>query len=216
MTNTQKDKIKTIESKDEVENINIYSNVTELELYSDAHPFRLSLRINNFDSETEYKKFIRNCESLIRKCGEYKLWKNYIIDILQVNSCMITNENINEVTIDVHHHVPSLFTLVCALVNKRIDCNEDFCTFDIANEAIELHFKNKIGYVTLIRTMHEKFHNGHLEIPINLVKGDFRWFVREYGKFLEDDELNTINSRLAASMSNVSWGRDNYVVAAEA
>jgi len=199
----------------EKENINVYSNVENLELYSDVHPFRLSLRINNFDSETEYKKFVRNCESLIRKCCEYKLWKEYIIDILQVNSCMITHEDISQVTIEVHHHVPSLYTLVSALVNQKIEESQDFCTFDIAREAIELHFKNKIGYVTLIKTMHEKFHNGHLDIPISLVKGDYRWFVREYAKYLEDEELNTINTRLAANETNVSWSRDNYPAAAE-
>jgi hypothetical protein len=63
--------------------------------------------------------------------------------------------------------------------------------------------------------MHEKFHNGHLDIPISLVKGDYRWFVREYAKYLEDDELNTINTRLAANETNVSWSRDNYPAAAE-
>jgi len=202
-------------SKENVENINIYSNVENLELYSDVHPFRLSLRIENFDSETEYKKFVRNCESMIRKCCEYKLWKEYIIDILQVNECMITHEDISQVTIEVHHHVPSLYTLVSGIINKKIDETEGFCTFDIAREAIELHFKNKIGYVTLIRTMHEKFHNGHLEIPISLVKGDFNWFVREYARYLEDEDLNTINARLAVNETNVSWSRDNYPIAAE-
>jgi hypothetical protein len=198
------------------ENINIFSNVESLELYSDSHPFRLSLRIENFDSETEYKKFVKNCELLIRRCNEYKLWKEYIVDILQVNSCMITHEEIGQVTIEVHHHIPSLFTLVCALVNKKIETNEAFCSFDIAQEAIELHFKNKVGYTTLIKTMHEKFHNGHLEIPIELVKGDYRWFIREYSKYLDEDDINTINSRLAAKHSNVSWSKDNYPAAAEA
>lgn len=198
------------------ENINIFSNVESLELYSDSHPFRLSLRINNFDSETAYKKFVKNCELLVRRCNEYKMWKDYIIDILQVNSCMITHEEVGQVTIDVHHHIPSLFTLICALVNKKIDNSQEFCSFDIAQEAISLHFQNKIGYTTLIKTMHEKFHNGHLQIPIGLVKGDYRWFIREYSKYLEDDDLNTINARLAVQHSDVSWTKDNYPAAVEA
>jgi len=97
-----------------------------------------------------------------------------------------------------------------------MDNSEKFCSFDIAQEAIELHFKNKIGYVTLIETMHEKFHNGHLQIPIDLVRGDYKWFIREYAKYIEDDDLNTINSRLAVNESNVSWSKDNYPAAAEA
>lgn len=191
----------------------IKSNVENLELYSDTHPFRLSLRIKNFENETSYKKFVKNCEMLVRKCNEYKLWKEYIVDILQINSCMITNENIHEVSIEVHHHIPSMFTLVSALVNKKIENSEEFCSFDIAHEAIELHFKNKVGYATLLKSMHEKFHNGYLEIPIILVKGDYKYFIREYSKYLDESDLDTINSRLAVNESNCDWSKDNYLVA---
>lgn len=188
----------------------INSNVENLELYSDTHPFRLALRIKNFENETNYKKFVKNCELLIRRCNEYKLWKEYIVDILQINSCMITNENMSEVTIEVHHHIPSLFTLVSALVNSKIEEGEEFCSFDIAQEAIELHFKNKIGYVTLLKSIHEKFHNGYLDIPISLVKGDYTYFVREYTKYLDEADVDTINARLAITDSTCEWSKDNY------
>jgi len=190
--------------------IDIKSNVEGLELYSDAYPFRLSLRIRNFENEAMYKKFIKSCEGLIRKCHEYKMWKNYIIDILQVNSCAITHEAMNEVSIEVHHHVPSLYTLVNALVNKRIEEENDFCSFDIAIDAIELHFKNKIGYVALLQSIHEKFHNGYLTIPMKLVKGDYNYFLKEYSKYLDETDLDSINSRLSISETNCTWSKDNY------
>jgi len=193
----------------------IKSNVENLEMYSDSFPFRLSLRIRNFENEAEYKKFVRNCEMLVRRCNEYKLWRNYIIDVLQVNECMITHETIDQVTIEVHHHVPSMFTLVCGLVNKKIENQQDFCTFDIAQEAIELHFKNKVGYVTLIKSMHEKFHNGYLTIPVSLVKGDYKNFVAEYSKYLDEADIDTIQSRLAVNESNCTWSKDEYPIAAE-
>jgi len=191
----------------------VKSNVKDLELYSDTHPFRLSLRIRNFENEADYKKFVKNCEMLIRRCNEYKLWRNYIIDVLQVNTCMITNESIDQVTIEVHHHIPSLYTLTSALVNKKIETEQEFCSFDIAQEAIELHFKNKIGYVTLLRSMHEKFHNGFLSIPISFVKGDYNFFVTEYSKYLDDMDIDKIQSRLAVKDHNVEWARDEYPAA---
>ena len=80
----------------------VKSNVENLQLYSDTYPFSLSLRISNFDSEGEYKKFVRNCEMLVRRSLEYKLWRNYIIEVLQINECMITQEKHSEVSIDVH------------------------------------------------------------------------------------------------------------------
>jgi len=195
--------------------VTINSNVEGLELYSDTYPFRLSLRIRNFENESNYKKFIKNCEMMIRRSIEYKLWRNYIIDVLQINECMITHEKMDEVTIEVHHHIPPLFSLVTALVNKSIESEEKFCTFDICQQSIELHFKNKIGYVTLLKSMHEKFHNGRLTIPIEFVKGDYNHFVREYSKFLDEDDLERIETRLATNETNCSWSRDNYPALAE-
>lgn len=188
----------------------IKSNIENLQLYSDTHPFSLSLRIKNFENESSYKKFIRNCEMLVRKCNEYKLWKNYIIDILQFNECVVTHEHIGEVTIELHHHIPSLFTFMTALVNEKIENNKEFCSFDIAQEAIELHFKNKVGYVTLIKTMHEKFHNGYLKIPIKFVKGDYHYFIKKYSEYLDEADLDKINERLAVKESNYTWSRNDY------
>lgn len=195
---------------DMVSEVDIKSNVKNLELYSDTFPLRLSLKIRNFENEAEYKKFLRNVEMLIRRCNEYKLWRNYIIDVLQINTCMITNESIDQVTLELHHHVPSLYTLVSALVNKKIEEQVDFCTFDIAQEAIELHFKNKIGYVILLRSIHEKFHNGYLTVPLNMVKGDFNYFIEKYSKYLDETELDIIQSRLAVNEHNCTWAKDDY------
>ena len=166
---TTKDELNLNDIKNHMAN-ELKSNVENLELYSDNHPFRLSLRIKTFESEAEYTKFIRNVETTIRRSIEYRMWKGYIIDVLGIKTCMITNENIDECSIEVHHHLPTLFTLVKGLVNKKIENKEGFSTFDISLEAIELHFANKIGYATLIKSMHEKFHNGFLSIPKELIK----------------------------------------------
>ncbi len=190
----------------------IKSNVESLELYSDQYPFSLALRIKNFENETEYKKFIRNCEKLVRGCVEYRQWKNYIIEVLGVNTCMITNERIDEVTIEVHHHIPSLFVLVQTLINKKIEDTEEFSTFDIAQEAIELHFKNKIGYCCLISSIHQKFHNGYLTIPKDLLRGDYEYFLREFSDYIDDEALDIITQRLSITDSNCSWSRNNYGV----
>ena len=61
----------------------IKSNVESLEIYSERHPFSLALRISNFENEAEYKKFVKNCEMMIRRSIEYKEWRNYIVDVSQ-------------------------------------------------------------------------------------------------------------------------------------
>jgi hypothetical protein len=199
-----------IEDNKSSDDAEIQSNTETLEIFSERHPFSLTLRINNFENEAMYKKFIKNCEMMIRRSIEYKEWRNYIVDVLQVNECMITHERMDEVTVEVHHHVPSLYTLTCALVNKHIEENEEFCTFDICQEAINLHFQNRVGYVTLLKSIHEKFHNGKIDVPISFVKGDYNYFVREYSKYLDESDIETIQSRLAINEHNCSWSRDNY------
>jgi hypothetical protein len=182
----------------------------DLELYSEDSPFRLALRVKNFENETQYKKFLKNCEKIVRSSLEYNLWRDYVRDVLQLQECAITQEKMNEVSIEVHHHVPSLFILVKALVNKKIDANEEFSTFDIATKTIEMHFANKLGYLPLLNSMHEKFHNGFLTIPMTLVKGDYRTFISEYSKYLDDDDLTTLNERLSINDKNCSWSRNVY------
>jgi hypothetical protein len=193
----------------------IKSNVEALEIYSDRHPFSLPLRRRNFENEAEYKKFVKNCEMMIRRSVEYKEWRNYIVDVLQYNECTITHERMDEVTVEVHHHIPSLFTLVSALVNKCLEENTDFCSYDICIKAIEIHFQNRIGFVTLLKSLHEKFHNGYLGIPIECVKGDYSKFLRDYTKYLDETENDKIQARLAVNTTNCSWTKDNYQDVAE-
>ena len=205
----------TIDLSQLKEEIEVKSNVQSLELYSDNYPFSLSLRISNFESESDYKKFVKGCERAVRGCLEYRLWKRYIIDVLQINKCMITHEKIDDVTIEVHHHLPSMYVLICALVNECIENGKEFCSFDIAQEAIGLHFQNKLGYVTLLKSMHEKFHNGKLGIPIGFVKGDYKYFINNFSKYLDETDMERIEERLCITETECSWSRDNYPAAME-
>lgn len=190
--------------------VEVKSNIESLELYSDNYPFRLSLRIRNFPGESDYKKFIRNCETLIRKSVEYKYWVSYIKDVLQIDRCMITHEKNSETTVEVHHHVPSLFVLVTSIINKCIEEDREFCTFDVCQEAIQLHYQNKIGYVTLLSSMHEKFHNGCLDIPIEFVRGDYKHYMDNYTKFIDEGDMAKMETRLVTNETNCSWTMNEY------
>ena len=188
----------------------IKSNVERLELYSDNYPFNLSLRIQTFENETEYNKFIKNCEKLIRGCLEYKLWRNYISDVLQIQSCAITDERSDQCSTEIHHHIPSLFLLCKSIVNEKLEKEEPFCSFDICTKIIELHFLNKVGFVVLISSLHEKFHNGFLNIPRRLIRGNYNSFLEQYSKFLEEEDLDLLNARLSITDSNCNWSTNDY------
>jgi len=194
-----------------MENTDVKSNVDGLELYSDNYPFRLPLKIKNFENESEFKKFIRNCEKLVRGSLEYKLWKEYIIVVLGINQCMITEESMNECTVEVHHHMPSLFILIKAIVGKKLAKQEEFSSFDIAMEAMNLHYTNKVGYAVLVKAIHERFHNGVLQIPIDIVKGDYKYFINNYSEFLDDDDIDVLKQRTSVhNDESYKWSKDNY------
>ena len=142
---------------------------------------------------------------MVRGSLEFKHWRNYLIDVLGINECILTKEVLAECSVEIHHHIPSLFILVKALLNKKLEANEEFSTFDIAIETIELHFKNQIGYAPLVSSAHEKFHNGFLKIPIELIRGNYIEFIKEYSKYLDDDDLDTINERMAISMKDFKY-----------
>lgn len=195
--------------------VEVQSNVEKLELYSENYPFNLSLRIKTFENDADYQKFIKNCEKLVRNCMEYKLWVNYITDVLQIQSCVITEERSDQCHTEIHHHPITLYTIVKSLINEKLENEESFCSFDICTKAIELHFKNVIGYTVLIASMHEKYHNGFLDIPRSLIKGNYSSFLEEYSKYLDEEELDSINAKLSITDSNCNWSINNYPVLKE-
>ena len=196
-------------------NTEVLSN-DNLELYSDDYPYNLPMRMTEFEDEKVYFKFIKNCEKIIRTSSEYRDWRKYLKDVLQNNYCSVTLEVDDQVTVEIHHHIPSLFIVVKTVVNKFVEQNKEFCSFDICLEVMELHFSNKIGYIPLIKSMHEKLHSGFLKIPINLIKGNYQAFLKEYKKFIDEDDMDIINDRLSNTISNTNWDKYNYPGLSEA
>lgn len=194
----------------EEKNTEIKSNVERLELYSNNYPFNLSLRIQTFQEEAEYIKFIKNCEKLLRGSLEYKLWRNYITDVLQIQTCAITEERRDQCTTDIHHHPVSLYVIIKSLINEKLEKEEPFCSFDICTKAIELHFQNHVGFINLLSSIHEKFHNGFLNIPRSLIMGNYNAYLEEYSKYLDEAELEIINERLSITDHNCNWSVNDY------
>jgi hypothetical protein len=96
------------------------------------------------------------------------------------------------------------------VINKLLSTEQEFSTFDVATKIIELHFQNKVGYVALISSLHAKYHNGFLQIPIELVNGNYKYIIENF--VIEEEEYDRI-----AKLCNVhtedlkqGWERGNY------
>ena len=61
-----------------------------------------------------------------------------------------------------------------------------------------------------VKTLHEKFHNGFLTLPMDLCHGDYHYILNNYN--VEEDDMNRIGS-LANVQSNElkeQWTRNMY------
>jgi len=173
-------------------------------------PFELSLRITQFSDDKEEIKFIKAVEKMVRFSPEYRLWVDYIIDTLGQNKCEFTGELKSETSVDVHHHPICLYTIVKAVIDDKLKKKEPFCTFDIARDVIELHFQNKVGYVLMLSSLHEKYHNGFMQIPVEFVSGDYKYVLTHYE--MDKEEYDRILLLCAIHKDDVvqSWTKNNY------
>jgi len=186
------------------------SNIEKHTLGSDEVPYTLSLRITDLDNEKELKRFIRQCEGMIRKSPEYRIWTNYIREILGFFSCDLTKENHAQCNCDIHHHPVSLYAIVKSVILSYIAKSKEFCSADIVVKVLELHYENKIGFVSIIRSLHEKFHNGYLQLPMQLVHGNYKLFMDAYNNYLEEEDVETIKGRLDVTFENCGFGSQYY------
>jgi len=173
----------------------------------------LTLDRLNFENETEEKKFIKSVERLIRSSIEYREWLSFLKDSLQMNICVFTGETDEETNdIEIHHHPLTLYDIVQAVIDSKIMKDMPFNSFDIAREVIDLHFKLKVGFVPLLRSLHKKFHNGFLQIPIELVHGDYKYILDNY--YIREEVLEKVSKYESVKLENFqklsNWSKDNY------
>lgn len=176
----------------------------------DGSPFNLPLRISSFASEKEVIEFVKCVERLVRHSNEYRLWVNYITETLGQSKCALTEENISECPLQVHHHPINLYTIIKTVINDCLKKKLLFSTFDIACKVMELHYQNKVGYVVILSDLHCKFHNGFLNLPIELVQGDYKHILTHYS--IEENEYDKICSYCNIHISDMkqSWKKDFY------
>ena len=196
--------------------INLKSDVDKKELSSDNSSYTLSLRRTEFTDEKEFAKFIKACEGEVRYSPEYKIWGTYVREVLGHISCVLTGKLHSQTTVELHHYPFSLYSITKAIINQYIASGKEFCSYDVATKIIELHYEDRIGFLPLVSSLHDKFHNGFLLIPIELVYGDYKYFLQNYVCFLEDADIEIINTRLGINKDNCGWTgeygwvRDNY------
>jgi hypothetical protein len=151
---------------------------------SENSPFAEGLYFNKFYDEKAYKKFITTTERQVRMSNEYK---NYV-ELLHTNLNALNIDNIlsnitsADADIEFHHYPLTLFEIIDVIAIDKFLKKEQFTSFSVAKEAMQLHYKNLIGLVPLTKTNHDLAHSGNLFLSKKQVFGDYTSFVKKYDK----------------------------------
>lgn len=148
------------------------------------------------DSFKNRDKYVKKIERLIRSSMEYKDLIFYMKENLDFNQCSffvnIKNGNGKKAKIEIHHEPFTLYDIVDTVLRKYEETGRPINDMYIADEAMELHYRNLVGLIPLAKTIHEVIHTTYkkgtdkLYIPVNLVYGNFREFIKEYGEYIDD------------------------------
>jgi hypothetical protein len=143
--------------------------------------YTLEMPRNGFETEKEKDMFIKNCVRLARQTPEYKDWVRYVKDMLGYKTCLITGETSDEVTVEIHHHPLTIFDITNIIVSTYIKNNMKFTSMNVVNDVMTLHYNNKIGFIPLCTTWHEKYHNGFAVIPPKFITGEWNYLLTTPG-----------------------------------
>lgn len=173
----------------------------------------LDLNRYSISDPKEMDKFVKSTEKIIRGSLEYREFVSYVRDTLAYNYCALTLESLEETDdIEIHHHPVTLYDIVKSTVSKLTLEQTGFNTFKVASEVIELHFQLRIGFIPLLGSLHKKFHNGYLDIPIELVVGNWKhWLDGSGGYKLDDEAFQKANyySRLTIDVVTSMYQQNN-------
>lgn len=157
-----------------------------------------------FRNERGRVKFIKMCESIIRKSMEYKEYIKFLKQNMDMNKCIVLKglniENGKRYSIEIHHEPFTLFDIVETVISKREENDESINPFFIADEVMELHYDEKVGLVPLAKTMHQLVSDDKIFIPLQLIYHKYDKFYEEYEMYMSQRLKEKIDLKVSLSL----------------
>lgn len=185
--------------------------------YSEEQQIFFELPKDALFDPREEKKFLQSVKAMVRTSYEYKEWVKFVKFNVGLDKCSFTGERSGEVTVELHHHPISIANIIKTIYDEMTN-NINLTVIsstDLAKKVIDLHKHNNVGYVLLVTTLHEKFHNGFLHIPMEYVNGNWEYLLNNYD--VNEEIMEVINKYTAISIASTAqqgWviNRDMYGV----
>lgn len=166
-----------------------------------------------------YNKFIKNVESMVRRSKEYSVYKNYLINDIGLNHCMvfpnITTDLEKEhckVTIEMHHGpLLTLYDSACIITDHYLKNDMPVTSIRIYEALIEEHFQNNIQVMMLCDLAHKLYHAQKIYMNPKQAWGYTPRFLEKYKDGLDDKMKRIINKNLELATKYNSMEQDNIL-----
>lgn len=140
-----------------------------------------------------YNRFIKHIESKFRTSLTYRAYKAYLMEH-GLNRCFLqSNITTNHCTIEMHHHILTLYDIVYMIIQHKIKTQGSVSSFEIIKTLKEEHKNNNIAIVMLTKTNHEVNHNTYgMYIHPDIVIGNWMNLIEKYHKGISPKIANKI------------------------
>lgn len=166
--------------------------------------------VPKYNTPRDREKYIKTCESVIRKSMEYKDYIKFLKDNLDMNRCIVLsnlkNEGGKHYRIEIHHEPFTLFDIVETVIAKRIENEESIDVLSVADEVMDLHYSGMVGLIPLTITMHKLVHSGRIFVPLQYIYHKYNEFYKEYEPYISFN----LNDKIEAKV-NLSLQTENLV-----
>lgn len=177
------------------------SNISHLRI-DKPHDFEYTVIL---DTANDKKRFIKQCERIVRASLEYRDYINFLKENMNLNQCIFfqgvtskqTESRRGRVSIEMHHEPFTLYDYVEVVLKKHMDEGIPISALLIADEVLDLHYGNYVGLVPLSKTMHQIIHDSpKLMVPLTMCYGNYSSFLEMYEPYISDEMYEKLERKL--------------------
>jgi len=173
--------------------VNFSNELCSLKYIESAEVEPLFYAKDSFKDEGEKIKYIKKVEAVVRRSQEYTDLVKYIRTDLEINRCTILSAlAAGKVSVELHHAPFTLFDIVEAVLNNRLNKGIVFTTLNLAEEVLILHYEGLVGLTPLSATIHELVHSGGMYVNPKDIIGNVEAFVERYEGNLSEAAVEKI------------------------
>lgn len=144
-----------------------------------------------FFDDSNYSKFIKEVEKMVRTSKDYSHFVGYIKNTLGINFCEILTKVSESDNVEIEMHHGPIFTLydICEVIlNWFLKTRQKINTFRVANKVLDEHYAMRVQVIMLSKTMHEAVHNKDVFMHYNQAIGNIDAFIKMYTPYLTDEQ----------------------------